>query len=243
MDITEYRNIYVHEQNHFFYVSTFGLVVALTEKYLGKGNNLKILDAGCGTGLLAKKLTRFGEVSAFDFSSEAIRWSKKRGIKAKKGSIEEIPFDNNSFDLVTCIDVLVHNSISSDQKAIAELWRVIKPGGYLIMRVAANPYLTMRHDELVHSTKRYRIDELERKLVEAKFEVAKLSYTHFSLWLPMVIKKMYEVIFRPRPSSSVFDLPKSVNWVISKELLFENKIIVGNRLPFGIGLVAVCKKS
>lgn len=76
MDISEYRNIFENEKSHFFYVGNHKIILSLVEKY-AKGLNLKILDGGCGTGLLAKKLEKYGDVEAVDINTEALKFAKK----------------------------------------------------------------------------------------------------------------------------------------------------------------------
>lgn len=79
MNISEYRNIFENEETHFFYRANHEIFISLLDQYLPKHKKLKILDAGCGTGLFAKKLEKYGVVTGADISSEAIKFSKKRG--------------------------------------------------------------------------------------------------------------------------------------------------------------------
>src|SRR3989344_6787117 len=101
MDISEYKNIYEHEKTHFFYVSTHRLIIRLIKKWVGKKTNLKILDAGCGTGGLMDQLANVGEVSGIDFSLVAVRFSKARGHRVIRANVEKIPFPPKTFDLLT----------------------------------------------------------------------------------------------------------------------------------------------
>ena len=150
MEIVEYENMYRNERDHYFYVATHQLVLSLIEKYAPTPKKqLKILDAGCGTGLLAQKMSKMGRVEAIDFSPEAVKFSKRRKIKVQQASIEKLPFPDDSFDVVVSIDVLTAASIKNDQVALREFNRLLKPGGILIMRVSAYPWLKLIHDKHV----------------------------------------------------------------------------------------------
>ncbi len=166
MEKIEYRNIYENEENHFFYVSTHRLVIELVKKWTKK-KSPTILDAGCGTGGLAEKLTSLGNVSGIDASPEAVKFSQKRGVAAKLARVEKIPFRAKQFDVVTCIDVIYHKQVRDDVVALSEIRRVLKPGGVLILRVPANRYLMSAHDRHVHTARRYGRNELTRKIKKA----------------------------------------------------------------------------
>ena len=243
MEISEYKNIYINEDTHFFYVSIHNLVLSFLKDYLPIRKNLKILDAGCGTGLLAKKLKLFGNVNAIDVSTEAIKFSRQRDLNVKKASVTKIPFHNNTFDLVTSIDVIYHKEVVTDQKALNEFFRVLKPEGILILRVPANQWLKLAHDELVHTKRRYNKKELEKKLIKANFKIEKISYINLSIFPFIVIKNTLEKLLPPKQiASSINPLPEFINKVLIKVLLLENYLIKKINLPFGVGLIAVCRK-
>jgi 2-polyprenyl-3-methyl-5-hydroxy-6-metoxy-1,4-benzoquinol methylase len=82
MEISEYNNIYKNESTHFFYIGTHLTVLELTKRYSSSKPSLYILDAGCGTGLLTKKLSMFGTVTGIDYNPQAIKLSQKRGLNA-----------------------------------------------------------------------------------------------------------------------------------------------------------------
>ncbi|MBI4091874.1 MAG: class I SAM-dependent methyltransferase, partial [Candidatus Levybacteria bacterium] len=88
MELLEYKNIYDNEEKHFFYRANHALFLSFIKDLKAKNvNALKILDAGCGTGLLAKKLGKFGDVAGVDISPQALFYAKKRGIRVKQASV------------------------------------------------------------------------------------------------------------------------------------------------------------
>lgn len=243
MRSSEYQNIYKNEQTHFFYKANHALVINLVKKYLSEVKNPKILEAGCGTGLLAKKLSSFGVVEAIDISPEAVKLAKKRGIRAKIASVGKIPFKSSQFDLVTSIDVIYHKKIKSDKIVLNEFSRVLKPGGILIIRVPANKWLTRSTDAHVHTRERYELNNLAKKLKAAKFKVKKISYVNLILLPPAIISWIWEKIATPTSTRSPLpQLPQTANFIAFKHLLFENYLLNFINLPFGLGIIAVCQK-
>lgn len=242
MEIAEYRNIYENEDTHFFYVGNHKIILSLVEKYTRDvSGKLKILDAGCGTGLLAKKLEQFGEVVAVDSSPEAIKFAKRRGVNARLASVNKLPFKDNVFDLVASVDVIYHKMVD-DKKALAEFFRVLKPGGILILRVPANKRLGTLHDKHVHTRERYDKENLREKLENDGFVIEKLSFVNLSL-VPLVLgRRLWERIVRPRGVSAVGKFPRILNSLLSFLLSLEARFLLAGNLPLGIGLVAVCQK-
>lgn len=244
MDISEYRNIFENEESHFFYLGNHKIILSLVRKYFGDpGKNLKILDAGCGTGLLAKKLEEFGEVTAVDNSPEAIKFAKKRGVPARLSSVNKLPFGDNAFDLVVSVDVIYHRAVD-DRRALGEFFRVLRPGGFLVLRVPANKWLGTLHDRHVHTRERYGRKNLRESLEDTGFIIEKLSFVNLSL-VPLVLgRRLWERVRRPAVSASAVEkFPGILNSLLSFLLSLEAWILTTGDLPLGIGLVAVCRKT
>ena len=243
MDVSEYKNIYKNESSHFYYAANHALFLSRVAVFRTKtGKALEILDAGCGTGLLTKKLQKFGKVTGVDIDPRAIFYSKKRGVKARYASVNNLPFESKKFDVVVSMDVLYHKKVD-DKKALAEMYRVLKPGGIIILRVPANPILLSSHDRFVHTRERYIKKKLLKKLQDAGFLVEKISYVNTILFLPTLLKAAFEKISSPnRSSSSINRVPELLNKAALTIMSFENLILKHYSLPFGIGLFAVAKR-
>lgn len=246
MQISEYENIFKNEQTHFYYVGNHKIILSLIKKFMKnkkKIRKLKILDAGCGTGFLAKRLARFGDVLGVDNNSQALSLAKKRRIKVKKASITKLPFVSNYFDLVTCIDVINHKAVTSEKAAAKEFYRVLKPKGILLIRASANSWLELVHDKHVHLRKRYDKGEFQNILKKAGFIIMKLSYVNLILLPPVIVLQFIEKIQKPKTTkSAIFPLPYWLNWILTFLLSLEAYLLRWFDLPFGIGLLAVCQK-
>ena len=133
-----------------------------------------ILDVGCGVGqwttLLATKLG--AEVTGFDLSPKMIELARKRStmlkvqnVKFQVMNVADMSFENGSFDLVNCVTVLQH--IPDKQlweKAIKEIVRVTKPGGFVLLLEAAPKKFRgqrKRGDLYTHLEREY-VEEFEK---------------------------------------------------------------------------------
>lgn len=251
MEVSEYQNIFRQEKSHFFYVGTHDLVLNLLKHNLPKmekqnlKDRLKILDAGCGMGLLLLKMKQFGDVMGIDINSQAVVLAKKRGLRQiYQASVEKIPFRDNSFDVVTCIDVLYHQQVKDDLGSLEELYRVLKPGGILIIRVPAFRWLGGKHDELVQTKRRYNGKELNNKLAAAGFQIRRISYSNMFL-LPIVFLKRKVENILPYSSvsvSDIFELPPLLNKILILILKLETQLLTFANLPLGVSVMAVAEK-
>lgn len=244
MQSSEYKTMFENESSHFYYLGNHRIILSLVNKYFSKRKNLKILDAGCGTGMLASRLKPLGDVVGIDSSPIAVQFAKVRKINVKKATVAKIPFKNDNFDLVVSIDVIYHNSIKNDLVPLREFYRVLKPGGLLIIRVPANKWLLRSTDQHVHTRERYTLKELEDKLIVTGFKICKITYINISLLIPAITAYFFEKIFSPRETHSpATRLPYIINLILTKVVSFESIFATSHvNLPFGLGVLAVCKK-
>ncbi|MBN1560736.1 class I SAM-dependent methyltransferase [candidate division KSB1 bacterium] len=106
----------------------------LIENQAAKFPGGKILEVGCGAGWELVHWARCGmKATGLDLSAAALELAQKNlqhnnlQAELKHGSAEELPFDDNTFDVVASLGVL--HQTESTQKAVTEVWRVLKPGG------------------------------------------------------------------------------------------------------------------
>lgn len=242
MQLSEYKNIFENEGHHFFYVGNCFIILNLIKKYLSNKKNLNILDAGCGTGLLAKKLQIFGSVTGVDINPEAIKYSRKRGIKTHLSSIAKLPFKENTFDLVVCVDVLYHQQVENDVSALKEFKRILKPGGIAIVKVPAYNWLRGSHDKIVHTKHRYTKNELANKAKNAGFKILRASYFTTFLLPFAIIKRIIESITRAHSASDVRATNHTFNSLLVNLYYLEAIILKFISLPFGLSALIVAQK-
>jgi SAM-dependent methyltransferase len=146
----------------------------------------RIIDCGCGTGSNLEMLRPYGRAVGFDLTRIGAGFAKAHGHRVAQASIADIPFTSAAFDLATSFDVFQVLPEAVEQSAIREMARVLKPGGWLLLHVAALQMLHGKHSVLSEEKRRYTPATL-RSLVEgAGFRIERLTFDHFSL-LPMML--------------------------------------------------------
>ncbi|MFZ2201986.1 MAG: class I SAM-dependent methyltransferase, partial [Microgenomates group bacterium] len=179
-------------------------------------------------------------VVGIDFSPEAIKYAKKRGVGVELASIQKIPFKKGAFDVVTSIDVLYHLAVTDDIGALSEMKRVLKSKGILVIRVPANKFLLSAHDVHVHTARRYDKKDLVKKLRRAGFTIKLISFVHAPIFPISFIRVMLERLTRQSAASTVGAVNPILNMILAAVLKLEAGMISGGiTMPFGQGLIAV----
>ena len=245
MDPQEYCLMFKVEQVHWWYLGMKKITRALLNKWVGSGSNLRILDAGCGTGAgMSTYLPDYGNVTGIDISPIALGFCRERRLTSTAlASIMEIPFQPGSFDLVTSFDVLYERAVTSDLAALTEFLRVLRPGGILLLRLPAYNWLLGQHDVTVHTVRRYTASQMTKLFNDSGFRLLHISYANTFLFPLAVAKRLLERIFPPAPASS--DLSVNVGifnglfkGILGSEAFFVSRI----GLPFGLSVIALGQK-
>lgn len=92
MNTAEYQNTFDDEDTHFFYIANHIIFIHLLSKRIDPKRKYDILDVGCGSGLFAQKLRRFGRVWGVESRLEAVRNARKRGIKTSYNNMSHLPY-------------------------------------------------------------------------------------------------------------------------------------------------------
>lgn len=235
-----YDDLYNLEEIHWWHKAKRNLVSYLMKQNLS-GTKNKILDVGCGTGKNLESFAKFGNTWGIDMAKEAVAYCKKRGIKnVTLGNLEKIPFNKDSFDCITALDVLEH---VDDSKAIKELERVLKQSGILIVTVPAFPMLWSKWDVVLHHKRRYTRETLEKVLHKNRLRVLKISYIYSFLFLPaFIIRLIKKIVFRNHYPSDFKLSNKIINFLLGNIAKAERFLVINSYIPFGTSLIAVVKK-
>jgi SAM-dependent methyltransferase len=201
----------------------------------------RILDAGCGSGRNMLELARRGTVTGIEVSETSVCLARAREVgEVVAGSVLEMPFAADSFDLAVTLDVIEH--LEDDLGALRELRRTVAPGGSLLVTVPAYPWLWSGHDEINHHHRRYTRNSLQRVAEQAGWEQVRTTYFN-SLLLPAAIILRVLDRLSTKTTKSSLDLwvpPAPLNWLLERPLAFEAALITrGGRIPAGLSLLAV----
>lgn len=183
MEEWRYRELYELEDRHWWFRSRRRVVWALLRRAELPASP-RILDAGCGTGRNLLEFGSLGEAEGVDFSGEAVEFCRRRGLeRVQQAPLEQLPFGDGRFDVVIATDVIEH--LDDDRRALAELRRVTKPGGRLVVTVPAYTWLWSRHDESLHHRRRYTARRLSAQMTSAGWAPRVETY-FFTALLPGV---------------------------------------------------------
>jgi SAM-dependent methyltransferase len=202
----------------------------------------RILDYGCGTGGNTGAYAILGNVIGIEPDRGAVALAGARGgARFCRASGTRLPFRPAVFDAVVASDVLEH--IEDDRAAVAEVVRVLKPGGAFIFSVPAHPWLFSEHDAALMHFRRYTRSALRRLLEGGGLKIRRLSYWNAALF-PVVC--LHRMVGRARPAvqahSDTWPAPWLVNESLARLLAVEAAILRHVSLPWGVSLVGIAQR-
>jgi SAM-dependent methyltransferase len=189
-------------------------------------------------------LADYGTVTGFDVSPLALRLCRERLLThLARASVTEIPFCSDCFDLITSFDVLYERAVIKDSDAMDEFYRVLHPGGFLLLRLPAYDWLRGQHDITIHTARRYTIKKVTNLLIDSGFRTICITYANTFLFPPAMAKRLLERIWPPGPDSSDLSVDVGVfndlfKKILSSEAFFTTRMV----LPFGLSVLALGQK-
>jgi SAM-dependent methyltransferase len=224
------------EPAHFWYGPRRTLLLD-TIRAAVPAKDARILDVGCGTGGMVEALLARG------YDAHGIDpWAARRGLAADRfstGQVESIPLADASVAAACSFDVLEH---ADDVPALAELQRVLEPGGLLFLSVPAHAWLWSVRDTLAGHRRRYTRATLRARVTEAGFEIERL-FGYQCLLLPLLAASRWWSRLSGRADTAGEDRPAGA---LNAVLLAINRVEVSAgrwlRPPTGSSLVMVARK-
>ena len=234
------------EPTHFWFRGFRAYVAPVVRKIAAGRRDLRMIDCGCGTGYNLKTLLQpYGLAFAFDLTPDALQRARAAGRPLVRADMEHIPFHSGSFDLVTSFDVV--HSVTDDRKALREMARVLKPGGYLVMNVVALELLRGDHSAVWREERRYTRLEGARLIEDAGLEAVRIVYIFASL-VPMILavrtaQRMLRLLRRPSGDADLTVPVAPVNAILSGLVRGEAALARRLPMPFGSSLLMVARKT
>ena len=176
-----------------------------------------------------------------DLSYEAIAFCRQRGLdRIFRGTVINVPIRDGAIDGIVCLDALYHRQVSNDLTALREFYRLLKPGGMLVMNLPAFAFLNGSHDRAVHTRERYTVHQLRDRLQGAGFQVFRLTYRNLLLFPILLVKRGWD---RHRVGASDLSLLSGwLNTFLFRISQFESWVLEHTDLPLGTSVFCVAKK-
>jgi SAM-dependent methyltransferase len=242
MEVEEYARIAAAEDDHWWYRNTRALMAELLEPWLDYDQ--RILDAGCGPGGNGAWLARHGQVVGVDLARDALEFVRARQSATSPvlASAERLPFADGAFHVAVGITLLY--TVPDDGAALAELARVLRPGGAVLLLEPAFPSLRRAHDVTVHGLRRYRRDELAGLAARSGLRVRRATYAYSFLAPPAAVLAALERRRSPSPSETGSDVERrALDRVFAPLATSERWWLARHDLPVGTSVVVVATRD
>jgi len=210
--------------------------------------NAVVVEIGCSSGFLLRDLASTFPASVLigvDVVKEPLyRLAKSLlGVPLIRFDLLQCPLPEQSVDIVIMLNVLEH--IEDDAAALLNVFRLLKPGGYLIIEVPAGSYLYDSYDAELKHFRRYSVIELKRKLKVVGFRVLRQSHLGFIVYPAFVVVKLLNKWLRPRRKSEIVSdhaARTSGSLLVKYAMKVESKHLTKFSLPFGVRALAVARR-
>ena len=157
-----------------------------------------------------------------------------------------VPFPAGAFDLVTSFDVLYALEDPDERQAIAEMYRLLRPGGHAIINVAAMNILRGDHSLFGGEVRRFSREELRGHLEAAGFSIVRLTYTNATLFAPLAVSRFWQrrrgLRKETHRRSDIAVPPAPINLAMTAALKLEGLWLRWFDAPFGSSLLCLARK-
>ncbi len=235
------------EQSHWWFVGRRQIIKSFLERLVRSLKadagtaKIKILDVGCGTGANLEMLSEFGEAEGVDVSSDALNFCRARGLaNVKQGEAERLPYGDESFELVTGLDVVEH--LDDDLAGLKEMHRVLRTEGRALLFVPAFMFLWGVQDDISNHRRRYTMNELKSVVANAGFVVERATYVNITFFAPILLGRLLMRATGFRPASENNITIGFLNGVLGKIFGAESVALQHASFPFGVSIICVARK-
>ena len=249
MDRTYYLEYFDLERNHWWFKIRSQIIEDCLKRAIQTQQKpLSILNIGAATAATSQMLSKYGHVTSIEYDAECCKLTKEKlGIDIIFGSILELQFENNSFDIVCAFDVIEH--VDNDVIAVNEMKRVCTNGGFVYITVPAFMLLWSHHDVINQHYRRY-IKRNVIKLLENGGKPLFITYFNFILFFPILVFRLISKLIPKqlirKESGSDFTIVSNkniLNDICQAIFNFERKLLSVLTFPFGVSFLLLWKKD
>lgn len=236
----KYHGVGAH---YWWLVGKYRIVMDQISRHISPRGGLRILDIGCGPGYTLDRLRDFGQCVGVDYSPDAARFCQERGYsEVVVADAQALPVADGTFDLVVSLDVMEH--LEDDATAAKEVFRVLKPGGLLVMTVPTFMLLWGDHDEMYLHKRRYRLPQIRALVEGAGFQMRKLSHMEPLFFLPLLMYRKWKLRFRQgrRRTDDFIQIPSWLNTLLAHVVGLERYWLRWFGFSFGVNSICICEK-
>ncbi len=246
MEREEYARMYALEDDYWWFVGKRRIAEALIHQCVAPIRDLHVLDVGCGTGGFLNHLRgRLDMAFGMDLSEVALRFAHQRRLdRLTQASAETLPYRDDAFDLVTALDLLYHRWVTDDVAALRECWRVMRPGGWLLLTDSAFQFLYGEHDLRFGGQRRYTTGDLRTRVEAAGFTIHKLSYANTLFFPAVAAVRLWSRAFGTHGAGDFVlrPLPGWLNGLLTNLYTLEARGLSWLSYPFGASVVCLARK-
>jgi SAM-dependent methyltransferase len=233
------------EDSHWWFVGRRAILESFLSRirssFIIHHSPLTILDVGCGTGANLEMLKQFGDAEGVDVSDDALEFCRLKGLKVHKGLAESLPFADESFDLVTALDVVEH--LDDDIAGLKEMNRVLKADGKTLIFVPAFMWLWGVQDDISNHRIRYTREQIVERLNAAGFKIERATYANITFFLPILLGRFLMKVTGIKPESENNVNVSALNGIFGRIFSAEKYWLKKSNLPFGVSIVVVATKK
>ena len=232
------------EREHFWFHGFRRFVAPLLAQAAAGRRDLLSLDCGCGTGNNLVLLRAYGHAVGIDLTFSGLKYATSRGDHSvAQASATELPFPGEAFDVVSSFDVVYALPDDAEKAAFAEMFRVLKPGGHLVLNVAALPALRGNHSVLGGEVRRYTKGRMRWALERAGFTVERLTYTNFSILPIVATTRWFQRLAGHKESAAEISVPAApINAALTAVLAVESLALKVVDMPLGSSVLTLARK-
>jgi len=242
----------IDEDKHWWFAGRTWSLLNMLDRVIEPDGQKRVLDIGCGAGNMFHHLARYGSVVGVDNNPKPLIVARERGYDVREGVAEDLPVEDESFELVSLLDTVEH--CDDDMAVLRECYRVCTPGGHLVITVPAFMWLWSHNDELNAHKLRYTTKEMAERLGRVGFLVERMTYNNFFVF-PMaaaliLLRRGAEQ--EPELGSPHFDdesyqvemepAPPLLNTILSGVTWTEAQALRWVNLPVGTSIICIAKK-